>query len=331
MKLLILGGTKFLGKHLTAQALAAGHEVTLFNRGKTNPHLFPEVEKIHGERDGGLDALAGRTWDAAVDTAAYVPRLVRDAVKQLEDSIGHYTFVSSISVLKDFTRARQDETAPVGSLDDESVETVDGDTYGPLKALCERTAAAMLPGRAFICRPGLIVGPDDQSWRFTYWVERIARAGRTLAPGPPERPVQVIDVRDLAAWMLRMIQGGKTGVYHATGPAEPLDLGDTLRRGAEALGTQPEWVWVDDAFLLEHQVGPWVELPLWLPGEPWDGLSQVDCGKALSDGLTFRPLEDTYRDTLAWVRTLSPGVERTAGLASEKEATLLAAWGNAGL
>ncbi|PYS75915.1 MAG: epimerase, partial [Acidobacteria bacterium] len=212
MKLLVLGGTKFLGRHLVASALARGDEVTLFNRGLHNTEIFPEVEKLRGERDGGLDALRGRRWDAVVDTSGYVPRVVRASAELLADSVGLYVFVSSVSVYADFSQPT-DEGSPTATLEDESVEDLTGEAYGALKALCERAVEEVMPGRVLAARAGLIVGPFDPTVRFSYWTERIARGGEVLAPAPPRRQVQFIDARDLSEWILRMAQSRSAGVF----------------------------------------------------------------------------------------------------------------------
>jgi 2'-hydroxyisoflavone reductase len=326
MKLLILGGTKFLGKHFTILAREAGHTVTHFNRGETNPNAFPDVMRILGDRDGGWRALADGEWDAVIDTSGFLPRLVRDSASCLADHAGHYTFVSSISVYKDFSVVNQDESGPVAVLDDPTVETMDGENYGALKALCEGAAEAAMPGRVFCVRPGLIVGPDDPTNRFTYWVTRLARGGETLAPRPESRPMQIIDVRDLAAWMLRSVEGKRTGVYNATGPAGRLAFDEFLERTRRTLDSDAVFVWVDPEFLVEKEVGPWVEMPLWIPGAEWAGLEQTNIDRALAAGLTFRPVEETVRDTLAWVRGLPGDPPGDAGLDPGKERAILAAW-----
>src|SRR5688572_29497367 len=197
MRLLVLGGTKFLGRAVVEAAVARGHEPTLFHRGLTNPGLFPDLEHLRGDRDGGLAALQGRTWDAVIDPSGYVPRIVRASAELLADAVEHYTFISSISVYPSFPTPGMDESSPVGTLEDPTVEDVPAH-YGPLKALCEQAAEAAMPGRVFHVRAGLIVGPNDPSDRFTYWPVRVAKGGDVLAPGSPERPVQIIDVRDLA-------------------------------------------------------------------------------------------------------------------------------------
>jgi 2'-hydroxyisoflavone reductase len=325
MKLLVLGGTVFLGRHLVEAALARGHEVTLFTRGQHNPELFPQVEKLRGNRDGELAVLRGRRWDAAIDTSGYVPRLVRASAELLADQVEHYTFISSISVYADVSKPGLDESTPVGKLEDETVEEVTGETYGPLKALCEQAAEAAMPGRVLIIRPGLIVGPHDPTDRFTYWPHRVAKGGDVLAPGRPERVVQFIDVRDLAEWTLRMVEARHTGTYHATGPDEPLPMQQLLETCKIASGSNARFTWVSDEQLLQEKVGPWMELPLWIPeNDPESvGFMRVNVGKAIAAGLTFRPLAETVRDTLAWDATRPPDAERKAGMKRERETELL--------
>src|SRR5215207_6972979 len=246
MDLLILGGTGFLGRHLVEAALGEGHRPTLFNRGLSEPGLFPEVEKLEGDRDGDLSALRGRRWDAVIDTCGYVPRVVEASARLLAEAVDHYTFVSSISVYSDDIALGADEGAPVGELPDPRVEVVTGETYGGLKALCERAAEEELPGRVLNVRPGLISGPHDPTDRFTYWPRRIAAGGEVLAPDRPERKVQYIDVRDLAAWIVEMAQEQQTGMYNATGPDYELTMGRLLEE-CEAIGDAGvELVWVSE-------------------------------------------------------------------------------------
>jgi 2'-hydroxyisoflavone reductase len=329
MKLLILGGTVFLGRHLVEAATARGHSLTLFNRGQHNPELFPQVEKLRGDRDGDLSALQGRRWDAVIDTCGYLPRAVRASAELLADAVDHYTFISSISVYADFHTLAMNESAPVGTLADETVEEVTGETYGPLKALCEQAAERALPGRVLNIRPGLIVGPHDPTDRFTYWPVRVARGGEVLAPGRPHVPVQVIDGRDLAEWTVRMVEARQVGVYNATGPDYELTMERLLEQCKAVTDADARFVWVDEQFLLDNEVKPWMELPLWVAG---DGnlahLLRIDCRKAFATGLTFRPLAETIRDTLAWeaTRPSEAEQERRAGMKPEREAELLRAW-----
>ncbi|MBX3014865.1 MAG: NAD-dependent epimerase/dehydratase family protein [Caldilineaceae bacterium] len=325
MKILILGGTVFVGRHLVEAATSRGHTVTLFNRGQHNPELFPQVEKLRGNRDGELAVLAGRQWDAVIDTCGYVPRLVHDAATALADQVDHYTFISTISVYPDYSQAGLDETAAVGTLPDPTVEEVTGERYGPLKALCEAAAEAAMPGRVLTIRPGLIVGPHDPTDRFTYWPVRVARGGAVLAPGEPSQAVQFIDVRDLAAWTIRMVEAKATGVYNATGPATTLPMQRFLAACNQVGGAQANLLWVDEPFLTEAKVGAFVELPLWVPAA-MAGLEQINCGKAIAAGLTFRPLATTIGDTLTWHATRPTDHSWRAGLSATREAELLQAW-----
>ncbi|MHB8647292.1 MAG: SDR family oxidoreductase [Thermomicrobiales bacterium] len=326
MRMLIIGGTIFLGRHLVEAAMARGHTVTLFNRGQHNPDLFPEVEKLRGNRDGGLDPLRGRQWDAVMDTCGAFPRIVRASAELLADAVGQYIFISTMSVYADLSAPRIDEDSPVGTIPDGTVEQVTGETYGPLKALCEQAVEAAMPGRTLNIRPGLIVGPHDPSNRFTYWVHRVAQGGTVLAPGTPDQPVQfIVDVRDLAAWIVQMAEHGRTGVFNAKGPDYSLTMGDLLATCKAVSGSDARFVWVSEEFLLGQQVGPWMELPLWLPAT-MNAINSARSDKAYAAALTFRPLSATVRDTLAWDATLPPDAERRAGLARDRETHLLATW-----
>ncbi len=332
MKILILGGTKFLGRHLTEIALKAGHEVTLFNRGTTNPNLFPDAEHLHGDRDGNLEALKGRKWDVAVDPSGYVPRIVKASAELLADQVEHYTFISSISVYSEPIAPNLDESGPVITLDDETTEAV-MENYGGLKVLCERAAEAAMPGRVLQVRSGLIVGPHDPSDRFTYWPVRVAIGGEVLAPGTPDQAVQYIDARDQAAWILKMAEARKAGTYNVTGPASRATLGELLAACQQVADNVATLTWVPDDFLIEHDVGPWMELPLWLP-EAYNALQMVNIDKALADGLTFRPTVDIVRDTLQWNagRSAAEAVnwkgdpKPRAGMMLDREQELLAEW-----
>jgi nucleoside-diphosphate-sugar epimerase len=319
MRLLVLGGTKFLGRHAIDAALGAGHDVTLFTRGKTNPELFPEAEHLRGERDGGLGALEGRSWDGVVDTSGFVPRIVRQSAALLHDSVQRYVFVSSISVYADFS-APVDESSPVARLDDPSSEKV-LEHYGALKAACEEVVEEAYGDRSARVRAGLIVGPHDATDRFTYWPRRIAAGGDVLCPGDPEAPVQFVDARDLGAWLVTLALEGPGGVFNATGPAEPLSFVELLDRIRTTIGSDANLVWTDEQRILAADVQPWTELPLWLPGSEHAGMARADISRALAAGLTFRPLGETIEDTLAWDRTV-PGERPT--LRPEKEQEILA-------
>jgi 2'-hydroxyisoflavone reductase len=357
-KLLILGGTSFLGPALVAAARARGHTLTLFNRGKTNPHRFPDLETLIGDRDGKLDALRGRRWDAVVDTSGYVPRHVMDSATLLAGAVAHYVFISTVSVYADVSRP-VDEGAPLAKLKAPTEEVGNG-SYGALKALCEQAAEQAMPGRVTVVRPGLIVGPDDPSDRFTYWPVRLARGGEVLAPGDRSDPVLYIDVRDLARWLIGLVERGLMGTFNALGPAGTLTVGELLdgcRRGVDQLGAprapaavasgapsagaarsassapsasgDVRFTWVDAGFLEAHGVHPWSDLPVWVPpvGEG-AYMGRISRARAVAAGLTFRPLAETARDTLAWWRTLPPErqAKPRAGISAAREAEVLAAW-----
>jgi 2'-hydroxyisoflavone reductase len=322
-RILILGGTGFLGPAIVDAALARGHGVTLFNRGRTNPGRFPDLETLLGDRDGRLDALAGRTWDAVVDTSGYVPRIVRLSAERLKDAVRHYVFVSTVSVHPGFgeSDAAIDENTPVGTLADPSVEKVTGATYGPLKALCEAEAERAFPGRATNVRPGLIVGPGDPTDRFTYWPARLRRGGDVLAPGDGTTEVQVIDVRDLGAWIVHVVEARVFGVYHAVGFDERVSFAELLACAAAAIGTPCTLRWVPEERLLAEGVRPFADLPLWLPK---GRLAHVANARARAAGLAFRPLAETAKDTADWVAEGRGDLPWRAGLPAEREAALLA-------
>jgi 2'-hydroxyisoflavone reductase len=323
VQVLVLGGTRFVGRHIVEAALAAGHEPTVFHRGQTGADLFPNVEHVHGDRDGDLSALEGRAWDAAIDVSGYLPRLVRASARLLAGAVGHATFVSSVSVFADEQAMGQDETAPLLELEDPETEDVEAH-YGGLKVRCEHEMEAAFPGRALIVRPGLVAGPHDPTDRFTYWVRRVARGGRVLAPDAPDVRIQLIDARDLGRWIVEMAERQATGTYVATGPASPLTLGEVMTACRRVSGSDATFTWLPQDFLLEAGVQPWSEVPLWLPA-PDNGLLWMDVRKAIAAGLTFRPLEETVRDTLAWDSEV-PDRPLGAGLPADREAVLLSAW-----
>jgi 2'-hydroxyisoflavone reductase len=319
VKLLVLGGTKFLGPAVADAALAAGHELTLFNRGHTNPERYPDVERLHGDRTGDLQVLRGRHWDAVVDTSAYVPGVVRAAAAAL-DGVGLYCFVSSVSAYASFAGPVRegDPEAELGDQHDDEL-LPDYANYGPLKVLCERAVQEVFGDRALVVRPGLIVGPHDPTGRFTYWPHRIARGGDVLVPSPPERRVQFVDVRDLGEWIVRACERGLSGTFNATRPG--VGWGELVDTCLATTASGAEAVWVDDAFLLRHGIGEWMELPLWIADPEAVGIHMADVSRALAEGLTFRPLETTVRDTLALAQPTA-----AAGLAPQREANLLAEW-----
>ena len=319
MDILILGGTQFLGRHTVDAALARGHRVTLFNRGQTRPELFPEVEKLRGDRDGNLSALAGRDFDAVVDTSGYVPRLVAQTLDAF-GAVGHYTFVSSISVYADLSTP-PDESTPLAQLQEPTEEW--REAYGELKVLCENVVRDRFVD-AFIPRPGLIVGPWDPTGRFTYWPTRLAAGGRVLAPLPTDADAQVIDARDLAEWIVRAAEERLAGTYNSVGPITTRE--HVLETCHTVAATDAEFVWVDPEFLHEHGVEEWMELPLWLYDQQYRGMLSVDASPAFAAGLRTRPLEETVRDTLAWALSDEAPSDFPAGLAREKEQAVLDGW-----
>ncbi|MBI3173760.1 MAG: NAD-dependent epimerase/dehydratase family protein [Chloroflexi bacterium] len=322
MKLLIIGGTRFLGRHLVDSALTRGHEVTLFNRGKSNPDLFPQVKTIHGDREKDLDQLTGHRWDAVIDTCGYIPRIVRLSAEALKDSHS-YVFISSISVYADFSKIGIDENDAVGVLREET-EEVTGESYGPLKALCERAVQDVFGARGVVVRPGLIVGPHDPTDRFTYWPVRVSRGGDVLVPDRPDVLTQIIDVRDLSDFIIKLVEDKVSGVFNVTGPDYPLSFGKLLETCKQVSKSDSNFKWASREFLSQHNVAPWSDLPAWLPDTGEDaGFAQVNIAKAIAAGLTFRPLAETVRDTLDWAANRPPEHEWRAGLKPEREQELL--------
>ncbi len=338
LSILILGGTGFTGPYQVRYALERGHKVTVFNRGKTHPGELPkEVEQLIGDRNGQLDALKGRKWDVVIDNPTSVPVWVRDVAQILKGNVGLYVFISTISVYADTSKPGTDESAPLAKYTGPDAMKESRDSiiaskfalYGPLKALSEQEAEKWFPKKTLIIRPGLIVGPGDESDRFTYWPVRIDRGGEVLAPGDPKDPVQFIDARDLAEWTIRMVEKSETGIYNADGPARPLGIGGMLDGIKAAEDSKATFTWVDADFLEAHKVEPWSDMPVWIPprGEEAGG-NQISIKRALEKGLTFRPLAVTARDTLAWFKSQSPErqAKLKAGLSPEREAEVLAAW-----
>jgi 2'-hydroxyisoflavone reductase len=340
MKLLIIGGTKFWGRHLAAAALARGHEVTLFNRGKHSPESIDNIEQIQGDRHRDLDKLGGgRRWHAVIDTCGYLPPSVRASAGALKDSVDRYVFISSISAYADYSNPNFDETAPLAQLTEEQsarAKAIDpaGDVtaatleemYGALKALCEQEAEKALPDKTLIIRPGLIVGSFDPTDRFTYWVMRVARGGEVLAPGSPDRFVQLIDARDLSEWTVKMIETESRGVFNATGRPFELTMEKMLGEMKTIAGSDASFTFVSEEFLDCEKVVQWSEMPLYLSEsrEEIKGFLSVNIDKALQANLTFRPLSETIRDVLDWRKTRAG--ELKAGIDSERERELLAKW-----
>ncbi len=337
MTILILGGTAFLGPELVDAAKARGHKITLFNRGKTRPGLFPELEKLRGDRDpkkgDGLKALDDRKWDAVIDTSGYYPRLVKASAELLAPSVGHYVYISSVSAYKDNDKPDADESAPVATMADPTVEEMgaSGENYGALKALCEQAAEAAMPGRVTNIRPGFIVGPGDWSGRFNHWPVRIDRGGEVLAPGEPSDPMQVIDVRDLAEWCIQCAEARVAGVYNAAGPKRPLEWGAVLDTCKRVTGSDAVFTWVNAKFLEQHQK-PGDSFPIWISPSAENGAAagfhRRSNARAIEKGLTFRPLDETVRDLMKWYKALKPEQQQRylAGIGPEREAELLEQW-----
>lgn len=329
MKILIIGGSRFVGKHLVDAALAHGHDVTTFNRGKSEATPPAGVEALRGDRDGQLDALKGRTWDAVFDTCGFVPRVVKQSAELLKDAVGQYVFISSLSVYSGF-EPDSDETAALETVEDKASEDVAAH-YGALKALCEQTIEAEFPGRSAHLRAGLIIGPNDYANRFPYWMKRLPQGGEVLAPGKPEALVQVIDSRDIAEWGMHLVENNINGVFNTTGPEQPIPAGKLLATLVNTLNAGVQLTWVSDEFLIEEQLAPLDGIPFWLPAE-YDGFFQRNIDRALAAGLKFRPLAETAADTAQWLKSKpepkasSSGIKIESGLTPEQEAELLAKW-----
>jgi 2'-hydroxyisoflavone reductase len=329
-KILILGGTNFIGPHIVRAALARGHTVTLFNRGKTHAELFPELEKLRGDRDGHLEALANRKWDAVVDPSGFVPRIVKASAELLAPNVGFYVFISTITVYERLSVVGDDESAPLRTIADPTDE--DSKThYGELKALCEKAAEAAMPGRVATLRPGLIVGPGDLTGRFSHWPSRLAAGGEVIGPGDGTTPVQWIDARDLAAWIIKVIEDRSAGTFNAFGPEKRTTIKEVLDACNTAGGNKATITWVDAKFLEKQGVHGWTDLPMWIDNTDPDalGFGTAKNARAFAKGLTCRPVLDTAKDTLAWLATLSPE-ERAkvgdSGIKRDRELAVLAAW-----
>lgn len=325
MKILILGGKRFLGIALVEAALHAGHTPTLFNRGLTNPELFPKVKNLIGDRDGDLNALKRRKWDAVIDTSGFVPRVVKQSASFLSGKCGSYTFISSVSVYQDFRTPDITEDYALARLDDPDIEDFTGDAYGPLKALCEYEIQQNFDGPVLVFRPGLIVGPNDPTDRFTYWPWRVSLGGKVLAPAPPSSNLQFIDVRDLAEFILRMVENQNEGVYNVTGPKKPATFGSLLVACREASLSDSSFVWVEEPFLIKEGITPWTDLPLWVPStDPaFTGFYNININKAVKAGLKFRPLSQTVSDTLTWLRMHPERKKMKVGIDIARETELL--------
>ena len=333
LKILILGGTGYLGPATIEAAQARGHKVSMFNRGKTRPDLFPGVEKLHGDRDPkkgeGLKALETGEWDVVIDNSAYYPRMVTASAELLAKRCKQYIIISSISAYKEPNPVRGDETAPLATMPDPTVENMgkNSEYYGALKALCEQAAEKAMPGRVTVVRPGYIVGPDDNSGRFTYWPVRFDKGGEIAVPGNASDPIQIIDVRDLGQWLVRLAENGTTGTFNACGPDKPLTWGRVIKACQKAGGTKSTPVWMAADFVVKQEG---LEFPIWAPCEgETKGFHTWNNAKAVKAGLRFRPVEVTVKDTLTWYKTqekLEKGRNKLAGPSAEAEGKLLGAW-----
>ncbi|CAN5157332.1 SDR family oxidoreductase [soil metagenome] len=326
MKILVLGGTIFVGRHIVEAALQRGHEVTLFNRGRTDTTLFSNVERIIGDRSVSLDNLKGRSWDVIIDTSGYLPSVVRKSCEALKSSCELYVFISTGSVYKDKSKPGiSEDFETLIPKDPDALEWAD-ETYGELKSGCEVVVQNTFADRALIIRPGVVVGPYDPTDRFTYWPVRVFSGGAVLAPGHPESPVQFIDARDLADWTILLCQSKATGIYNAIGPDYRLTMSKLLNDCKTAAGSDAHFVWVSDENLLQHNVTPWAEMPCWIPANSEaSGMAERNNSKGVKAGLKFRPLLETVADTLAWWHREKNGCDLKAGMSKEREEKILKA------
>ncbi len=339
MKILILGGTRFLGRAFVEEALNRGYEVTSFNRG-TNKEIFPEVEQLIGDRNGDVSSLENRKWDVVVDTCGFSPHHIRNVGEVLKDNIEHYIFISSLSVYKDWIphHIKEDyilQPEPTA----EQIKAVENgeispyEHYGALKVLCEKEAEKYWPGRVLHVRAGLLSGMFDYTDRLPYWIQRIAKGGKVLVPGRKDRPVQIVDIKDVANWGLNMAENNKVGTFNVTGPNYELTMEELLNTCKKVPNSDATFVWVDESFMNEHKVQPWTEMPLWLPetfsleGEPkpWKGGFSINIESAVKEGLTFRRLEDTIADVYVWMKGMDEW-ELKAGISGKREKCLLEKW-----
>ena len=340
LRILVLGGTGFIGPHMVRRARERGHTVTLFNRGKSNDKLFPDLETLIGDRDGKLDALKGHQWDAVIDTSGYVPRLVRDSANLLKAAASQYLFISSVSAYANFDQPGITEDYAAGTLKDPTIEKITEESYGPLKVLCEKAVQEAFPTGATVVRPGYIVGPGDSTDRWTYWPVRVAAGGEMIAPGATSDPMEIIDARDLGRFVIHLLEQHTAGTFNAVGPAKPMPMGEMLDRLKAATSSNATFTWVDAAWLEKQKAS----FPIWnAPTGPYAQVHTVSNARAVAAGLSYRPFEETARETLEWWKTLPE--ERRNGMESglrqppafaaaktsmaqqmEVEAKLLAAW-----
>lgn len=326
MQILVIGGTRFVGRHFVEAALANGHEVTLLHRGTSGADLFPESEHLLVDRDGELSVVAGRSWDATVDVCGYVPRQVHHLAEALGGNGGQHLFISSVSAYQEpSVPGATEETVVLAELEDPDVEEVTNETYGGLKVACERAASAAYGDQLAIVRPTYVVGPWDPTGRFTWWVDRLARGGEVLAPGPREHPMQIIDGRDMASWMVGLLEAQRGGVFHAVSPEPPYGMGELLEQSAAAIAPQGTVLtWADADWLTERGMDG-MSLPLWTEGKPEWSMA-LDPAAAYATGLRPRPIGETVRDTLEWLQGEGDPLRKDWGIAPEQEAELLVQW-----
>ncbi|OZI10284.1 NAD-dependent dehydratase [Bacillaceae bacterium SAS-127] len=338
MKVLILGGTRFLGRAFVEEALKRGHEITLFNRG-TNKEAFPEVEQLTGDRDGDISQLENRSWDIVMDTCGFSPHQIKKIAAVLGEKIEQYTYISSISVYKDWIPYNITEDYHQQSILQEQLRDVEEgevspyEHYGALKVLCEAEAEKHWPERVLNVRAGHIVGPFDYTDRLPYWIQRVAQGGKVLVPGRRDRPIQIIDVKDIATWVFHMAENRQSGTFNVTYPCDELTMEELLNTCKKVTNSDAEFVWVEEQFVLDHKIQPWTEMPLWIPEhfplegetEPWNGSFSINIEKAVNSGLTLRPIEDTVHDVYQWEK-IRQDSERKTGISREKEKELLDAW-----
>lgn len=341
LHILILGGTAYLGPEVVEAAMARGHTVTLFNRGRTRPELFGDLEKLQGNRDPekhaiendptspkGLTQLQGRRFDAVIDNSGYVPRIVRASAELLAPNTGYYLFVSTVSVYKRDDVPHDDESGELATMEDPTNENVQAH-YGALKALCEQAMEAVMPGRCATVRPGLIVGPGDWTNRWMYWPRRISEGGEVLAPGDGTDRVQLIDVRDLAEFMVKMIEEKTTGTFNTLGPQGGLTMREMLEQVRKGVGSDASFTWVDTAFLQSQKVSAWMDMPLWIPMQgSYAGIGTRSVARAEKAGLRFRPVSETAKAALDWYAGLTDDQKQRYGgrFSREREREVLAAW-----
>ncbi|MCH8937526.1 MAG: NAD-dependent epimerase/dehydratase family protein [Gemmatimonadetes bacterium] len=333
LSILVLGGTGFIGPHMVRYALQRGHTVTIFNRGRTNTHLFPNVERLIGDRENDLESLEGRTWDAVIDNSATVPWWVRDTAQLLKDSVDRYLFTSTRSTYSDFSQVGMTEDSPQYDPDESAIDERRSQGYGRNKVLCEREARRAFGDRSLVVRPGLIVGPGDPTDRFSYWPIRVDKGGEMLCPGDPDNPVMFIDVRDLAEWYIHMLENGTVGTYNGLGPEAPLSFAEMIYGCRAVTDANVSFTWVDTDFLLERGIRPYSDFPCWMPARgDRAGFQRFDLTRPLAAGLKYRPLAVTARDTLNWHKTRPEERQERlrAGITAEKEAELLAEWHSTG-